>query len=220
MPIVKRQENLLTSKQCSKYFQIYDRNYQVPIKTMEVKAKMSKKEFEEYIQTQSLEISLDKDKELTEWRKYLADLYGLIKGWMSDFVSKKLVKLIKKQIKIYEEFSGEYNIDALELSFNGKTIFFEPIGTMLIGAKGRVDIKGKNGKVTLVLVDKNSDGPNVKVNIFTSEKERKEHEKKEKDKKQEKIIWEWKILLNNDQTRYMNLDENNFFDILMGLTNG
>jgi len=181
---------------------------------------MGKKEFEEYIKTQSDEISFDKDKELAEWRKYLAGLYDLIEGWMSDYISKKLVKLIKKQIKIYEEFSGEYDIDALELSFNGKTISFEPIATMLVGAKGRVDMIGKNGKVALVLVDKNLDAPNIKVNIFTSEKERKEYEKNEKEKKNEKIIWEWKILFNNDHIRYIKLEENNFFDILMGLTNG
>ena len=38
-------------------------------------------------------------------------------------------------------------------------IIFTPIGTLLIGAKGRIDMTSNAGTVKFVLVDKNLSGP-------------------------------------------------------------
>jgi hypothetical protein len=184
--------------------------------------KMGKKAFDEYIDTIQKN-SADEDfykKELDEWKQYLEVLYGKINNWMKDYVSKDIVQLKFKDKKIYEEFAGEYDIKALDLFLSGKTISFDPIGTMLVGAKGRVDVSGKNGKVSLVLVDKKLTGPNVQVKIFTSDKERKEYEESKKTTGPSKIEWEWKVLINQNQMQYVELNEDNFFDIVMELTNG
>lgn len=44
-----------------------------------------------------------------------------------------------------------------------------------------------------------------------------------KNEKPKSIEWEWKIWkiwINTDQIKYVKLDEDNFFDIIMELTNG
>jgi hypothetical protein len=183
---------------------------------------MGKKAFDEYLDTIQ-KSAPDEDfykKELDEWKRYLKLLYDKITDWMQDYISKGIVRLNFKDKKIYEEFAGEYDIQALDLSLSGKTISFDPIGTLLVGAKGRVDVNGKNGKVTLVLVDKKLTSPNIQVKIFTSDNERKEYEEKKKFAELFEIEWEWKVLINQKQMQYVELNEDNFFDIVMELTNG
>jgi hypothetical protein len=182
---------------------------------------MGKKEFDEYLSYNTNDESkgIDIKKELDEWRKYLDKLYDNIEEWMKEYISKSKVQIINKTKKIHEEFSGEYEVRALEIFFSGKIVRLDPIATMLIGAKGRVDLIGKNGTATLILVDKKLDGPNVQVKIFTSQKERKDYEQERKNEQPKEVEWEWKVLTKNEYMRYEKLDEDSFFDILMDLTN-
>jgi hypothetical protein len=184
--------------------------------------KMGKKEFEEYItsSTKNESKGIDVAKELGEWRTYLNKLYdSIVYIWMKDYISKGMVQVASKTKTIHEEFSGEYEVPALDIIFAGKTVRLDPIGTMLIGAKGRVDLIGKNGTVALILVDKKLDGPNIQVKMFTSKKEAKDYEEKKKGEQPKVVEWEWKVFIKNEQIRYAELNEDVFFDIIMELTN-
>jgi hypothetical protein len=183
---------------------------------------MGKKEFEEYIiaNTKDESKGIDVAKELGEWRTYLNKLYdNIVYIWLKDYISKGMVQVARKTKTIHEEFSGEYEAPALDIIFAGKTVRLDPIGTMLIGAKGRVNLIGKNGTATLILVDKKLDGPNIQVKMFTSKKERKDYEEKKKTEQPKEVEWEWKVLLKAEYMRYVELDEDAFFDIIMDLTN-
>jgi len=182
---------------------------------------MGKKEFDEFIKTQSTyETDLNKETELNEWRNYLDQLYTNIDSWLLDYKEKGVVKITQRGKTIYEEFSGEYDVNEMIISLYGKTIVFEPIGTMFIGAKGRVDVHGKNGTVSLCLVNQDRVEPNISVKVFTSDKERILFENHVKSNQSKPVIWEWKIQLVDEKIRYIKLDEDNFFDILLELTNG
>jgi hypothetical protein len=180
---------------------------------------MGKQAFEEYIDTIQKTVTVDEyqQQELDEWTQYLDVLYDKITEWMQEYVAKDIVQYEFEDKTIYEEFIGEYKVKVLNLTLFGKTIIFNPIGTRLIGAKGRVDVSGRSGKVSLILVDKNLAGPNVQFKIFTSHKERKEYEKTRDFSKLFEIEWEWKVLINNTQMYYVTLDQENFFDMIMGL---
>src|ERR1017187_2887288 len=53
-----------------------------------------------------------------------------------------------------EDYIGTYTIPALELTVGGERVEFRPKGVLVIGAAGRVDIRGGRDTVTLV---KNTD---------------------------------------------------------------
>jgi hypothetical protein len=185
---------------------------------------MGKIDFDEYIKKTAKDETRNRDfrdRELTEWRYYLDALYDKVRGWLSEYIDKGQVNIDFHNKKIYEEFSGEYEVPEMLLSFSERHIIFEPIGTMLVGAKGRVNITGKNGSVAFILVDKKLNRPNIQVNIFTSRKEREEFEKNRKPEDPSKKEWEWKIFSNNDSSiEYIPLTEDNFFDVIMGLIGG
>jgi len=187
---------------------------------------MGKTDFEEYLETtrqQAKEPDGEfRERELTEWKEYIGILYRKIADvWLKEYLAKGLVSIKYEDRKIYEEFAGEYEVKALVLTINRQNITFEPVGTMLLGAKGRIDVFGKNGKASFVLVDKNLTEPNIQVRIFRTKKEKEEdYEQQKKQSVSRKVEWEWKIFINNGQINYEELNEDSFFDVIMGLING
>ena len=103
----------------------------------------------------------------------------------------------------------------MHVNFAGQKITLEPIGTLLIGTKGRIDLEGARGRVQFILADKDSTG--VKVNVSVSN--RGQPEKKPEDTKTPD--WTWKIVLREPRKiSYAEFNEDNFFDALMEVVNG
>jgi hypothetical protein len=53
-------------------------------------------------------------------------------------------------VEITEDFIGTYSIPVLELSIGSERVEFRPKGVTVIGASGRVDIRGECSTVTLL----------------------------------------------------------------------
>jgi hypothetical protein len=70
-------------------------------------------------------------------------------------VAKKLATTRRTQIELSEEKIGKYKCQVLEIDFSGQVIRFEPVGTLIIGAWGRIDIqrkpRGLRGETMLTL---------------------------------------------------------------------
>jgi hypothetical protein len=159
--------------------------------------------------------------QISEWRYYLDRLYDQVENdWLADYRKNGSIQCSYSTKTIFEEFSGDYDVKCLNIIFRNQKIYFDPLGTMLIGAKGRVDVLGKNGKASLILVDSDLNAPRADVRIFTSENERKEYEKQRVKTTPKKIVWTWKIFIRNSSIKYITLDEERFFDMLMGLVDG
>jgi hypothetical protein len=56
-------------------------------------------------------------------------------------------------IEIKEDFIGEYSIPVLELMVGRERVEFRPKGVTVIGASGRVDIRGERDSLTLLRDD-------------------------------------------------------------------
>jgi hypothetical protein len=178
---------------------------------------MGKKEFAEYLEKQEgKEEEIDWGKKRDEWLDYLNKFYNKVETFLRDFSESKNVSVNYPKKSIIEELIGEYEVHRMILLFKGNQVVFEPIGTNLIAAKGRVDMKGSAGTVRFVLVPKNSNGPGI---IFTIQGtvEMKAVEKKIKT---QEIEWDWKIATEPPRIRYIDLNEDSFFDSLMKVTNG
>jgi hypothetical protein len=105
----------------------------------------------------------------------------------------------------------------MTVKLKGDEVIFEPIGTNLIGTKGHVDMKGSAGTVKFVLVNKQSSAPRIKLTIQVSGESEKEEAKESAD---HEIEWNWKIATPPPRIKYIELDEDSFFDSLMEAING
>ncbi len=131
---------------------------------------MANKRFDEFIKRQASHTQstkFDWAAELIEWINYLDKFYETIESYLKPYVDKGKVKISYSKKKIFEENIGEYEARAATISLGTNKLKLDPIGTMLIGAKGRIDMIGPNGKIRFVLVDSAISGPRVEVRIYT-----------------------------------------------------
>ncbi|MDM8522739.1 hypothetical protein QUF80_05140 [Desulfococcaceae bacterium HSG8] len=174
---------------------------------------MGKKDLDQFIKERSERREespkTDWEQKKNEWLEFLSQFYENIRTWLKDYEDKDIVGYNFMSVDIYEENIGQYQADKLILTITNEQVVFEPVGTILIGdARGRVDMKGKNGTVKFLLVDKDANGANVKIALNTDSKE------STRDKK-----WQWKIATPPPSIRYLELNSDSFSDAILDIIN-
>lgn len=85
-----------------------------------------------------------------QWVRAVGSLYALVQTMLRESVESRDVSLRTFDVEVTEDFIGTYTIPALELSVGGEWVEFRPKGITIIGAAGRVDIRGERDTVTLL----------------------------------------------------------------------
>lgn len=180
---------------------------------------MGKKEFDEYLKKQRIGveagIQIDWGKKRDQWLGYLDSFYKQVEGFLSEYTKSGDVRFDYSEKDIHEEFIGQYRARALQIRIKNKDVLLDPVGTNLIGAKGRVDMSGDAGKVRFVLVDKDLSGPGMSITINTEG----EPGSIEADKGSGRIEWTWKIATSPPRVEYIEMNAESFFDALMEVVN-
>lgn len=152
---------------------------------------MTRNQFDDFVNQQvsdASETNIDWQKEFEEWKSYLAELYDLVSKFIEKYVTERKMQITREKARISEEHVGPYDVDSLIIRIARNRIKLLPIGTIIIGAKGRVDMIGPKGKIRFVLVDKNSSAPQITVRVSVNGKAPLPEETKPT-----KIEWRWKI---------------------------
>jgi hypothetical protein len=183
---------------------------------------MTKKDFEDFLnkveQEKSETPTIDWNKEKDEWLAYLEKLYTIFEECLSEYSKKGIVAIEYQDIEIIEENIGTYQARSMIIKLGNEQIKLKPIGTNLIGAKGRVDITGRVGSVMLILVDSRmksaSDHIKITVNIGNTPI------KKEEPKAEQPIEWEWKFVSAPPTRKYQPVNEETIYSVIMEVSNG
>ncbi|MGA2183902.1 MAG: hypothetical protein ABSH47_12805 [Bryobacteraceae bacterium] len=85
-----------------------------------------------------------------EWVRSVGELYAVVQAMLRDSVKSRDVTIRTINVELTERFIGTYTIPVLELSVGGERVEFRPKGITIIGATGRVDVRGERDTVTLV----------------------------------------------------------------------
>jgi len=132
--------------------------------------------------------------QLTQWKTYLEDFYKLIENILCENES---IKIDYKEKSIFEESLGDYKVNSATISIGNIKLKLEPVVTLLIGSKGRVDLIGPKSKLLFVL--------------------KPEQENNAPDKK---VVWSWNIATPPPNVSYLPLTKESFQDALMKVVNG
>jgi hypothetical protein len=183
---------------------------------------MSKKEFSDFINQQKPpveETPIDWEAEKEEWLRYLDDLYKMIESFLNEYTDSGRISLAYQQLELTEENIGRYTVREMTLAFGTNRLTLTPIGTLLIGTKGRVDMIGPRGTVRLILADKKSTG--IKIVMMSHVLEPGAAPTAPPfSKEASKPDWEWKIVVTlAPQLTYRNLTQESFFDAIMEISN-
>ncbi len=178
------------------------------------------KSFSEFVSKHSdtvESVKFDPEKEISEWRDYLDQLYRTIEGFVSPYGSDGAVQFVRAPISIMEEALGTYQVNSAKLLVGNAKYIFNPIGTMLIGSKGRVDLIGPSGRAMLALVRGDSPRISVKVTIDDGSKQVVTDSESRDEALAKLEPWEWKIVSNRPPYKYTELSVDKFLNLLMGL---
>jgi hypothetical protein len=180
---------------------------------------MGKREFDEYLKKRRGDTEtvtqIDWSKKRDDWLQYLAGFYNQVEKFLSEYRESGDVAFNYNEKDIHEESVGQYRAKSLRIRIKDKDVVLDPVGTNLIGAKGRVDMIGDAGTVKFVLVDRRLDGPGLSVAIKTQGKQREVEEEKEA----EGIEWAWKIATPPPRIKYLEVNAESFLDALMEVIN-
>ncbi len=86
------------------------------------------------------EVKFDPDREIQEWLKFLDDLYATFVSCLESYEKNASIYWGFKDVTIFEESLGSYSAKRAVLEMGGMKYLFDPIGTMLVGSKGRVQV--------------------------------------------------------------------------------
>ncbi len=114
---------------------------------------MVSQRFEEFINQHTLHTADNRSGILLEWQENLKVLYGTIESYLQPFTENGKIKITYRDVQLYEDGLGDYTVQEAAITLGEKTLSLKPIGTLLIGAKGRVDLTGAYGSAKLIFAD-------------------------------------------------------------------
>jgi len=170
--------------------------------------------FEEFVKSQQVpeHPEIDWNLRRDEWLQHLNELFKQIRAFLKEYIASGQMQFVPETIKLNEEF-GTYEVPEYTLTIGRKQIKFQPVGTLLIGSKGRVDVIGPMGTdARILLVDSNATrvSDTMRASLRTQDKTLKKSGEK----------WEWKMVTRPPERRFIDLSQETFFQMIMEVANG
>src|ERR1035441_5601562 len=100
---------------------------------------MSRPDFRRYIESQEPR-SEDADTRKQEWLAALERLFGDVEAWLREYEPLG-VTCEREPHELNEEGLGRYQATAMRITLRRREAWLEPVGTYIIGALGRADLK-------------------------------------------------------------------------------
>lgn len=158
------------------------------------------------------EKEIDWNEQKKEWLAFIDVFYESIQGWLKPLIDDGVVSIYFKDKNLNEDFIGDYIVREMVIKSAGKEVVFRPIGTLLIGSKGRIDMEGGAGKVQFLLADKKSEGMKITVKVSVDGSDIKSN----KDESRREVEWTWKIIRRGlNKIQYIDFNEDNFSSALL-----
>ena len=185
---------------------------------------MSKTSFKEFIEQEKAaefrKNSIDWDEQKKLYLKRVEMLFDQVKKYLHEFTETGAIQIKKMNETIEEECIGKYEVPILRIQIYGKSADLVPAGTNMIGTPGRVDLIGDIATIRLILADKDEAGPQIFAAFSWSREDKKRVEEKAENWLLRKRDYVWKMITDPPDIRYVELNEDSFFEALQEVLDG
>jgi hypothetical protein len=132
---------------------------------------MTNVEFDNFVKRQKAQASnasdVDPSVRRDEWLLRVNELYSLVEQYLDRYIKHGDIELSYEPLEIEEEYLGPYQTRRMTLKIGQQNVALVPIGALIIGAYGRVDLEGPKGRTKLLLVAKDNMRPKITISIHT-----------------------------------------------------
>ena len=172
---------------------------------------MSRIEFDEFLRKEEEKKVpiIDWEARKDWWLEQIDILFADIQNWLKDYTESSKIGVELNDYIIFEEVFGSYTVRQMKIKISNKTVTLTPVGTILIGTRGRVDMKGNAKVIKFILADKNTTEPHISV-VFSEENKIVNPQ----------VDLVWKITTNPPKIQYSELNEGSFLQCLVQVCNG
>lgn len=84
------------------------------------------------------------------WLRNIHRLYEQVKGWLGALQKEGLLSYEIGSVELREDPIGSYKAEVLDIIVGDQRISFQPKGAMIVGAEGRIDVRGPQGIRTII----------------------------------------------------------------------
>jgi len=176
--------------------------------------------FVEDQQTVDSEEVMDWNRELSDWRSNLDSFYSRILSYLKEFTDVGSITYSFSEIALTEENLGTYRVKKMNLNIGRQHVSLEPIGTLLMFCKGRVDVVGSAGRAQILLVNEKARNPGDLINVtVTISGPGKVPTPPPRQPEPQTISWAWKIVTQTPRLQFVDLDKDSFYSVLMEIAN-
>lgn len=151
----------------------------------------------------------------TQWLGKIEELYAQVTDILRPYSENGSMHVSRSTAELREEALGTYHAPGLTIDLGGSSVQFVPIGTMLLGSPGRVDLIGVRGSVRFVLVLPDLDRP-----IFTVTTTFGDRPRETKRGPLDLTPYQWKISTLPPKIRYSAIETISLQSAIMEATNG
>lgn len=180
---------------------------------------MSKLDFDRFVQHElgaSRTTSIDWAAAKKRWIQDLGSLYTQVKCFVAEYVDNGQMTVEERPVRLNEEGLGQYEAPELVLRLGKHEVVLRPVGANIIAAYGAVEVDGSAGRARLVLVPKDTDGPQIVTTIWSGGKNPQPAAIPAEAALGELV---WKVAERQPYLRYLDLDKDKFLDLFMEVVN-
>jgi hypothetical protein len=184
---------------------------------------MGSKSFDEFVRQEQAAARISREKpvdwqaEKNAWLHQLDLLYAEVTGYLKPYEGSG-VTVERRPIELSEDYIGRYSADAMDIIIGSKTITLEPVGTLLVGSKGRVEVAGPLARAQLLLLDSRvkstSELIHISISVNSGPPAPPPHEPPSD------IIWVWRIVTRPPRREILELNRDSFLNLLVEISNG
>jgi hypothetical protein len=182
---------------------------------------MTKHQFEEFLEQRARETReaepIDWESRRRDWLQNLAGFYSTIEGYLRPYLESGKLRLGRSSVTLTEEHIGTYDADSMTILIGADKVKLVPIGTLIIAARGRVDMTGPSGTVKFILTGKHSNGVGIHFSVVGETGPAEQAPAPEPAAPEELV---WKIATSPPRIQFIELTSETFFSALMEVVNG
>ena len=178
---------------------------------------MTQAEFRDFVKRKSAERpdNVDWVRRKADWLHELNALYEQMEKHLLPYTRTGEIQIERAKVQLREDYLGTYDADQLNVKIGFDKIFAKPVGTLLIGACGRVDLSGPRSTLKIVLAD--MDGSNHTVRPRDGEVTRRSNRPFERTHAEEKG---WYITTSDPHRVVFPFSKGSFLDAIMEVSGG
>lgn len=94
------------------------------------------------------------------WVEKVEELYRQINEWIAPLQTAHIVDgITSEKIQLHEEMLGGYESSILKISLGRRILRITPVGSVIVGGMGRIDVDGPEGTARFILTTPEDEGP-------------------------------------------------------------